>query len=203
MTLFAPVRIGAGFRRYERFDVSLQDRKGKLVTFDREVTRCGPVVGILPIDLAREQMVLVRQFRLGGHLALARGAMVEIPAGRIDADETDEAAAARECREEIGVEPRSLRKVLTFTPAPALCDELFTLFVASIDASATPAWAGCAAENEEIEVLRLDIGTALRLAEGNHIHSGPTIIALQWLALNRASLPRLLGAERQLTRRLR
>lgn len=188
-----PTRLGSGFRNYHRFEVKLRSRSGTDVTLDRELARVGAVVGILPIDLKRGQVVLARQFRLAGHLALSRGAMVEIPAGRVERGESAEAAARRECVEEIGVPALALREVLRFMPAPAVCDEVLTLFAASVDASAAPEWAGCAAEDEEIAVVRFDIDAALSLAERNLIHSGATMLALQWLALNRAGLPALLA----------
>jgi len=55
------------------------------------------------------------------------------------------------------------------------------LFLADVDASKVPAWAGNACENEEIAVVRHTIAEAIRLLEAGLLHSGPTIIALQWL----------------------
>mgnify|MGYP001119557514 CR=1 FL=1 len=37
---------------------------------------------VLPIDLDRDEIVLIRQFRLGAHLALGKVDLVEVPAGR-------------------------------------------------------------------------------------------------------------------------
>lgn len=193
VTVSRPTRLGSGFRSYHRFEVQLPGRSGATLALDRELTRVGAVVGILPIDLQRGQVVLARQFRLSGHLALSRGAMLEIPAGRVENGESAEAAARRECLEEIGVPPQSLHRALCFMPAPAVCDEVFTLFAASVDASKAPEWAGCAEEDEEIAVLRVGIEAALTLAEKNLVHSGATLLALQWLALNRAALPGLLA----------
>jgi 8-oxo-dGTP pyrophosphatase MutT (NUDIX family) len=44
----------------------------------------------------QEEVVLIRQFWLGGHIAL-RGAMIELPAGRADPNEDEYQAAVREC----------------------------------------------------------------------------------------------------------
>jgi ADP-ribose diphosphatase len=198
-----PTRLGSGFRTYHRFEVQMPNRSGATLTLDRELARVGDVVGILPIDPTRNEVILARQFRFAGHLALSRGAMVEIPAGRVERGESAEAAARRECLEEIGVTPQALRKVLCFMPAPAVCDEVFTLFAASVDASTAPEWAGCTEEDEEIAVLRLDIEAALRLAKENLVHGGPTLLALQWLALNQASLPALLADEAYFAPRFR
>lgn len=177
-------RLGAGFRNYDRFVVSRPDRNGQVATFEREVLRSGVVVGVLPIDFERQQVVLTRQFRLGGHLAFDRGEMVEIVAGRIDPGECPEDAARRECHEEIGTHPLKLTRLFGFTPAPALSDEFMILFLAHIDAGKTSNWAGIPHENEEIAVVRHSVADAIELLNAGLLHSGPTIIALQWLVQN-------------------
>jgi ADP-ribose pyrophosphatase len=177
-------RLGAGFRSLDRFLVSKPDRNGAPATFEREVLKSGVVVGVLPIDFQRQQVVLTRQFRLGGHLALDRGEMIEIVAGRVDPSESPEDAARRECHEEIGTLPLKLRRLVGFTPAPALSDEFMILFLAHVDAGKIPAWAGSPCENEEIAVVRHTIAEAIGLLEAGLLHSGPTIIALQLLVQN-------------------
>jgi ADP-ribose pyrophosphatase len=177
-------RLATGFRSYDRFVVSRPDRKGQGATFEREVLRSGVVVGVLPIDFQRQQVVLTRQFRLGGHLAFDRGEMVEIAAGRVDPGERPEDAARRECHEEIGTYPLKLTRLLGFTPAPALSDEFMVLFLAHVDAGKTSNWAGIPHENEEIAVVRHSISGAIELFNAGLLHSGPTIIALQWLVQN-------------------
>jgi ADP-ribose pyrophosphatase len=177
-------RLGTGFRNYDRFVVSRPDRNGQVATFEREVLRSGVVVGVLPIDFERQQVVLTRQFRLGGHLAFDRGEMVEIVAGRIDPGECPEDAARRECHEEIGTHPLKLTRLFGFTPAPALSDEFMILFLAHIDAGKTSNWAGIPHENEEIAVVRHSVADAIELLNAGLLHSGPTIIALQWLVQN-------------------
>jgi ADP-ribose pyrophosphatase len=175
-------RIGAGFRIFERFLVSKADRNDAPATFEREVLRSGVVVGVLPVDFRRQEVVLTRQFRLGGHLAGDRGEMIEIVAGRVDPGESPEDAARRECGEEIGTHPLKLTRLFGFTPAPALSDEFMILFLADVDAGQTPAWAGNPIEDEEIAVVRYTLTDAIGMLDAGLLHSGPTIIALQWLA---------------------
>jgi len=119
VVLSEPELLGAGFRSFDRFLVAKPDRNGAPATFEREVLKSGVVVGILPVDFQREQVVLTRQFRLGGHLAIYRGDMIEIVAGRVDPGESPEDAARRECYEEIGTSPVKLTRLAGFTPAPA------------------------------------------------------------------------------------
>jgi ADP-ribose pyrophosphatase len=177
-------RLGTGFRNFDRFVISRPDRNGHGASFEREVLMSGVVVGVLPIDFQRQQVVLTRQFRLGGHLAFGRGEMVEIAAGRVDLGECPEDAARRECHEEIGTYPLKLTRLFGFTPAPALSDEFMILFLAHVDAGKTSNWAGIPHENEEITVVRHSVADAIELLNAGLLHSGPTIIALQWLVQN-------------------
>jgi ADP-ribose pyrophosphatase len=182
--LSAANQIGRGYRVYESYQVSLEN--ASVTPISRDCLRSGGVVGVLPIDVERDEAVFVRQFRLGGHLALDRGSMVEIVAGRVDEGETPEQAAYRECLEEIGVAPHRLVMLLGILPAPALSDEHMTLFLAHVDASRVLSRAGAAHEQEETEPIRLPISTALEALQRGGYHSAPTVLALQWLALQRA-----------------
>jgi ADP-ribose pyrophosphatase len=150
------------------------------------------VVGVLPIDLALKEVVLIRQFRLGSHMALGKGAMIELPAGRVDPRETAEQAAYRECYEETGVRPTRLRPLLEIMPAPALSDECMILFVACVDVTKVQKWSGCAQEGEDIEAMSIPIEVALEMVSSGGVHNSIVVIALQWLALNLARLPELL-----------
>ncbi|MGY3443626.1 MULTISPECIES: NUDIX domain-containing protein [unclassified Bradyrhizobium] len=188
ITVSSPQLIGRGYRDYHRFAIA--DRRSAEAGFplERDVLRSGRVVGVLALDLERDEVVLTRQFRIGGHLATRRSEMIEIVAGRVDPDEMLESAARRECIEEIGLTPLSMLRLFDFLPAPALADEVMTLFLAHIDAGAAPVRAGASYEGEDIEVVRCPIGQAIQLMKRNEIQSGPTIIALQWLQLSFASL---------------
>jgi ADP-ribose pyrophosphatase len=169
------------------------DQEGTLREFDRDVLRSGNVVGVLPVDPRSREVVLIRQFRLGAHLATARGMMVEIPAGTVDPGETIERAARRECLEETGLEPVRLSRLFGFLPAPALSDEFMTLFIALVDAAQAPERGGAGHEGEDLEVVRCTIDSATHLIERDELHSGPTVIALQWLELHKHMLRSLFG----------
>ncbi|MGZ9073733.1 MAG: NUDIX domain-containing protein, partial [Rhodoplanes sp.] len=151
--------------------------------------------GVVAIDLDRDEIVLIRQFRLAAHLRMGRGDLVEIPAGYVNPDEAPAAAAQRECVEEIGVAPRALREIFTFMPAPGILDEHATIYIAAVDASKAPAHAGAAYETEQTRPIRVRIDDALDALGKGTIHNGYLIIALQWIALNRDLLPDLLREE--------
>jgi ADP-ribose pyrophosphatase len=177
--------LAEGFRRYERLRVR---RSGENVPRALDVLRSGPAAAVLPIDPGRDEVVLLRQFRLAAHLANGRGNLVEIVAGHVEADEQPAEAARRECVEEIGVAPGLLVELFTYLTSPGMSDEEITLFLGVVDASGVPERAGAAAEHEETVPMRVPIDAALAALAAGTVRNGPLIIALQWLALNRGRL---------------
>ena len=177
--------LAEGFRRYERLRVR---RSGENVPRPLDVLRSGPAAAVLPIDPGRDEVVLLRQFRLAAHLANGRVNLVEIVAGHVEADEQPAEAARRECVEEIGVAPGLLVELFTYLTSPGMSDEEITLFLGVVDASGVPERAGAAAEHEETVPMRVPIDAALAALAAGTVRNGPLIIALQWLALNRGRL---------------
>jgi ADP-ribose pyrophosphatase len=143
---------------------------------------------VLPVDLRRGEIVLLRQFRLPAHLATGRGEMVEIVAGRADGDESAIAAAARECREEIGVAPDRLIELYSVLPTPGITDEFVTFFLGFIDSSKVPLRAGLADEHEDTRPFIVTIDAAITALDQGQIFNGLMVSALQWLALHRDRL---------------
>jgi ADP-ribose diphosphatase len=175
--------LGRGFRPYERVQARRAD--GDVET--RDLLRAGAAVAVLPIDLDRDEVVLIRQFRLAAQLANGKGDLVEIVAGHVEANEAHRETARRECLEEIGVAPRLLIELFTYLTSPGLTDEEVTVFLGIVDASraAVPA----AAEREASALLRVPIDAALSALAAGTVRNGPLVAALQWLALNRTRLP--------------
>jgi ADP-ribose pyrophosphatase len=172
--------------RYERYRVTPADRGDGALT--RDVVRVGRVVVIVPLDIKRDEIVLIRQFRLGAHLAIGRGDMVELPAGRVEPGEELIEAAARECEEEIGVAPRTLTPIFDVMPSPGMSDEHMSFFLGTVDASKVLARAGASHEREETRPIRVPITRALAALQTGGLHYGAGVLGLQWLALNRGRL---------------
>jgi ADP-ribose pyrophosphatase len=186
-------RVGKGFREYRRYHFTLPGDDPALAPRVNDVLRFGRVVAVLPVDIARNEVVLIRQFRLAAQLARGHGSLIEIVAGHVEGEETLAEAARRECIEEIGVAPAALVELSTFLPTPGASDEEITLFLGVIDAAAVPERSGSAAEREETQPLRVPIDTALAaLAEGK-MHNGVLVLGLHWLALNHARLKEIAG----------
>jgi ADP-ribose pyrophosphatase len=178
-----PEGRGGGIYRYERYRVELDG-----ATLERDVVRIGRVVVIVPVDLERDEVVLIRQFRLGAHLALGLGDLLELPAGRVERGEDVADAARRECQEEIGVAPQTLVPIFDVMPSAGSSDEHMYFFLGILDASKVPDRAGAAHEQENTRPLRVPTERALDALASGTFHYGAAVLGLQWLALNRSRL---------------
>src|SRR5256885_15535850 len=99
-------------------DVRFPDGRDRRI----EVVRHPPSIVLLPMrDDGR--VILVRQFR-----ATIGREILELPAGSVSAGESPEAAAARECEEEIALVPTRIDRLRGFYPAPGFCDEELIFF---------------------------------------------------------------------------
>ena len=188
VTLSAPELLGKGFFDYQRYRVTLPSGAQM-----HDVLRAGKVIAVLPLDIERGEVVMIRQFRPAAHLANGRGDTIEIVAGRVEAGETLAQAARRECQEEIGVAPKALVELFSYLPTPGLTDEEVTLFVAAIDAARVPERTH-PTEGEYISVLRVPIDAALEAFAKGTMRNGPLVLALHWLALNRDRVGEILRA---------
>jgi ADP-ribose pyrophosphatase len=182
--------LAPGFRPYER----LRARRANEEAQTRDILRTGPAAAVLPIDLTRGEVVLIRQFRLAAHLANGKGDLVEIVAGHVEANETPLATARRECVEEIGVAPDVLVELFSYLTSPGLIDEEITLFLGIVDSSRVAIETRVAAEREASALLRVPIDAALAALPAGAVRNGPLVVALQWLALNRGRLAEIARA---------
>jgi ADP-ribose pyrophosphatase len=184
----APKVVCKGFRDFERLEVTLP---GGMLRQRRDVLRVGGVAAVLPYDPVREVIVVMRQFRLAAHVANGRGQLIEIVAGHVEKGETPAQAARRECVEEIGLKPKRLIKLFTYLPTPGITDEEITLFLGIVDTAKLPARAGAAIEHEVTEPFTVPVEAAIATLTELRTRSGPLVLALHWLALNRTRLPAL------------
>jgi ADP-ribose diphosphatase len=184
--------LAEGFRRYERLRIAPDQAPSAGRPHD--ILRAGPSAAVLPLDLARDEVVLIRQFRLAAQLANGRGDLVEIVAGHVEPGETPLETARRECVEEIGVAPEPLIELLTYLTSPGICDEEITLFLGVVDAARVPKQAGAPTEHENIVPIRASIDDALAALASGAVRDGPLIVALQWLAVNRGRLAAIVRA---------
>ncbi|MGB5855599.1 MAG: ADP-ribose diphosphatase [Oceanisphaera sp.] len=152
----------------------------------RELFDRGHAAAVLPYDPITDEVVLVEQFRVGAIYGDASPWLLEVVAGIVEPGETAEDVVRREAEEEAGLTLNSLTRVMSYFPSPGGCGERITLFVGEVDASQAAQHAGLADESEDIRVHRVPREQAMQwMAEGK-LDNASTIIALQWLALQRA-----------------
>ncbi len=113
----------------------------------RERFEPGQAVAALVFDTAKQQYLLIRQFRVG-----PEGELVEIAAGMIDEGETAEAAIRRELHEELGYEVDELTQIAQLWPSPGTSAETITVFYAEVSRQTGPG-GGLAAEHEQLELV--------------------------------------------------
>lgn len=153
----------------------------------RQMLRSPSIVAVLPYDPATGTLVLLRQFRLGAHLATGNGMLVEIVAGAVDPGEDAPTAARRELAEETGLAATAMRPVARFLSSPGITDELVTLFLARVDATSLPQRAGHDA-GEIIYPFACTPAAALAAADGGGIGNVFTLLALNWFDRHKNSL---------------
>ena len=137
-----------------------------------EIVRHPPSVVIIPITAAGE-IILVRQYR---H-AIGRWVW-ELPAGSMDPGEEAEAAAIRECHEEITLVPGRVERLGAFFPTPGYCDEEMIFFRASELRAPGAAEHAHADEDEDIEPKAFGIGDLRRMIEIGEIVDLKTVAGL-------------------------
>jgi ADP-ribose diphosphatase len=190
--LSQPQLLAKAYRDYHRYNVTLKDNDSPVVQ-QRDVLIAGKVVVVIPIDVACQEIVLIRQFRLPAHLANGRGDLVEFVAGRVEAGESLIEAARRECTEEIGVAPEKLVELFTFLSTPGVTDEEVTIFLAAVDAAKVREGALITPDGERLYVHCVSIDAAVDALDRHAVHGSPVIIGLQWLALNQGRIAELLS----------
>jgi len=186
-----PQVLAKAYRDYHRYSVTLKGDAGPVVQ-ERDVLIGGKVVVVIPIDVVRQEIVLIHQFRLPAHLANGQGDLVEFVAGRVERGESLIEAARRECTEEIGVAPGKLAELFTFLSTPGVTDEEITMFIAAVDATTVREGALTTPDGEHVSVRRVPVDAALGALDRHKMRGSPTVIGLQWLALNRQRIPELL-----------
>ncbi|NNJ17889.1 NUDIX domain-containing protein [Pseudomonas putida CSV86] len=142
-------------------------------------------VCVLPYDPQRDEVVLIEQFRVGALGKTANPWLVELVAGLIDKDEQPEEVAHREAQEEAGLTFSALWPMTRYFPSPGGSDELVHLYLGRCSSEGAGGLHGLEEEGEDIRVRVWAFEDALQAVRDGLIANAASIIALQWLALNR------------------
>ncbi len=116
-------------------------------------------------------LVLIRQYRYAVNRWLW-----ELPAGSVDPGEEPEAAARRECHEEIGQVPETVVRLAAFLPTPGYCNEEMVFFrLSGLTVPDEPAEAD---EDEDIEARTFTIAEAREMVRRGEIVDMKTVVGL-------------------------
>jgi ADP-ribose pyrophosphatase len=133
-----------------------------------EIIEHGGSVILVPVD-AKGNLLFVRQYR---HAAGAD--LLELPAGTRDGDEPFEECAAREIREETGMEAGRLQKVGEFYLAPGYSTEFMVVYLAT-ELRDNPLEAD---DDEFLSVEQIPIAEAIQKAERGELSDAKSLAAL-------------------------
>ncbi|MCS7174278.1 NUDIX domain-containing protein [Pseudothermotoga sp.] len=145
-------------------------------TSSREVVLHPGAVAVLPLFESGE-VVLVKQFRypIGEEL-------LEVPAGKLDRDESTDECALRELREETGLLSRKLSYLGFIYTSPGFSSEKIHLYLAEdlmqLEQQLDP--------DEILETVKLPLNEAVRMCQEGKINDAKTV-ALIFLASMRRS----------------
>jgi ADP-ribose pyrophosphatase len=163
-------------------------RGGWSSIIERECVEHMNAAAVLLYDPARDQVVMVEQFRIGA-LDRGQGAWLVEPAGGVVEPGCDPAKVAlREALEETGCVAWGIEPIASFHVSPGVTAQRLHLFCACIDASQAGGVHGIAGEGEDIRVLVLDADHAIAGIGTGRLDTMTAIMALQWLALHRKRL---------------
>lgn len=145
-----------------------------------EIVDHGGSVVVVPLDY-ENNLLFVRQYRHA-----AGEDLLELPAGTRDEEEPFEECAAREIREETGMEAGKLQRVGKFYLAPGYSTEFMVVFLAT-DLKENPLQAD---DDEFLQVEKIPVKKAVEMAEQGEVPDAKSLAAL---LLARSHLEKYLG----------
>lgn len=135
-----------------------------------DVVRHARSVVLLPVPQPGH-VILIRQYRYAVNRWLW-----ELPAGSVDPGEEPEAAARRECHEEIGQVPETVVRLAAFLPTPGYCNEEMVFFrLSGLTVPDAPAQAD---EDEDIEPRTFALAEAREMVRRGEIVDMKTVVGL-------------------------
>lgn len=134
----------------------------------REIVEHSGAVGILGIT-KDNKIILVKQFRKP-----VEEVLLEIPAGKIEANESPENCALRELKEETGFSTNNMKKILEFFTTPGFSNEIIHIYLATDlqEGVSNPD------EDEYIETVYLTLNESLEKIIKGEIKDSKTIISI-------------------------
>ena len=164
--------------------------KGKIFTLDRDTVRF-PDETVAEMDIIRHpgasaivpflsdpegenpQLLLLRQYRYA-----AGGYIYEVPAGRLDGDESPADCAIRELKEETGCTAETMKPLFTMFTTPGFTDEKIHVFMAKGLSHGETAREA----DEFADVVIMPLAEALELIRVGEIMDAKTALSILYVA---------------------
>ena len=186
------VRVDSYRLKHELFE------GGRSAEISREVIDRGHAAAVLLYDPDLDLLVMIEQFRAGAFAALGSDLMpprespwlIECVAGIIEEGEDPADVVRREAIEEANCVISELVPLYHYYSSPGCLSESVFLFCGRVDASNAGGVHGLDSEHEDIRVFTATPEQALTWLATGKINNSMTMIALQWLQLNKEKLSR-------------
>lgn len=176
-----------GFYRLDRLKIQhklFSGEKSPIIT--RELFMRPDAVCLLPYDPVEDKVIFVEQIRVGAIEKSTNPWMLELVAGLIDKkDEAPEQVACREALEEANLEIIDLLPISQYYPSVGGSDEYIYLYLGRCDSTKAGGVHGLKSEGEDIRTHIWAYEEAITHLQQGNIQNAASIIALQWLILNR------------------
>lgn len=145
-------------------------------TSQREVVKHPGAVAVLAVT-PENRIVLVRQYRKPLNREI-----VEIPAGKLEPNESPELCAKRELEEETGYRTEKLEFLQSFYTSPGFADEIIHIYYTDQleVGNEQPD------EDEFVETVEVTLDEAIEMVQNQQIYDAKTAFAIQFLQLKEA-----------------
>ena len=176
--------VHEGFTTLSR--VTVDDGGARLC---HEVEHHGDAVAVLPYDLNRGVGMLVRTCRVPVLVRTGDAALLEAPAGLVEAEENLEESARREVLEEAGLRLQTLEWVASLWSSPGISTERIALYLAPYGAGDRIATGGgLEAEGERLEPVEIDLWQLWKMLTNGEISDMKTYCLVTALVRRHAYL---------------
>ena len=139
--------------------------------------------GVATVPVINDSVLLIRQFRI----AVGRR-ILELPAGRIEGQETPEYRAREELEEELGYRAERMILLTSYYSSAGFTDEKMTIYL-GLDLEETekkPEW------DEQIETVPISIAKVTDMLAADQFDDAKTIIGLHAFLSHLAKFPEIL-----------
>lgn len=151
--------------------------------FDKKI--CAAAIVYDPVN---DLIGMVEQFRVGMLESEFGAWSLEGVAGMVEQGESPEQLIRRELVEEAGLADVELREITAFYSTPGSCNEFTYVYCALCNLSHAGGQFGLAEEGEDIHFNVYAAADVFDAMLQSRASNGATLIALQWVQLNRAQL---------------